>query len=1060
MTFISKYAQALKLFLLKELKNDETEKFKIFIRTGFQIDVYIFVHDCQYYTDIKQKFDNFCKETKSFSDLEPIKGNDYIKIFFKVLPFADLEDSFYSNIVNNPNNIDYGPRYRFDSFYSTSKINLTKDDETEIPIITFYSHKGGVGRTTAMASYALHLAAQGKNVAIIDCDLEAPGYLNFFDLSEHEELIEGKKNGLVEFLCDSQFMGKDVNINDYILNVGARNQSNDYNPALDRIWLVPAGNLNEGVTEDNALKSPNRQDYLEGLAKLNLGNTQKVIKSFNALFEQLKTLNVDAILIDSRTGFNDIFGTATLHLSSCVVGFFGLSRQNEPGLINLLAQHVKNENLFELILAYSILPKNYKEDNVLMEAYNRMEAFIMGVYDKKNVPARIPIHRNDNLERIGIGDYAANEKFIDMNTSTDRDNQFSDYTLLFNEIDRKCFPSGILGTVFGSIAHALREYYNEIDKKAFSNEQAHLIAKDANSNLFDLRSIILQHLRKVLKESANSAEDSAINESTFFYRTCMNNFFDRDKFIICGRMGTGKTYLYKALQNNQISNNIKRSSSQKDDNDDYIFINATPQKREEKLLLTDIAKHSFDKDFIFSNFWRIYIWTKLLHDDGNESLAKIRKMVKQQRHAMNADKPEFFVEMPYDKEFSGIDYIKYTESVDVLLGIVGDLQIFNELLKVSHKKVFILFDGLESYIHPLYWNNTISSLYDYCSYPEVTSSNIIPKIFVRTDLLPQIESLNTDLQSNNIINMEWSIEEVFGYFFKLIFSDPTTGSAYWNIARKLGIDPQYIANTEKIFETNNNQFKDLSQAEMIPLLQVFFGKDTLGLGRPWDYFKKELSNADNTANLQLFINIYRYAIGTAIATAESNITEIISPTIYASKRVRTNAATTLFYELVNDKFCKSLQTFQSAILFGGKGMYLYKSLDENKFENLINETTIRIDASEYGHKKEDLINMIFANGIMAINQTTKGKSFVFAPLYWFPWGLKDVDEKSNDNLKIRNKNSEFDQIANISKFIEGVGNVATGAGLKEFGTAATAVGSAVSMASEIAKMISKLSNKK
>lgn len=142
-----------------------------------------------------------------------------------------------------------------------------------------------------MASYALHLAKLEKNVAIIDCDLEAPGYLNFFNLSEndeHEELKEGKKNGLVEFLCDSQFLGKNIKIEDYILNVGARNRNSNYHPALDRIWLIPAGNLNEGVTEDNALESPNRQDYIEGLAKLNLGNTQNVIKSFNTLFEHLK----------------------------------------------------------------------------------------------------------------------------------------------------------------------------------------------------------------------------------------------------------------------------------------------------------------------------------------------------------------------------------------------------------------------------------------------------------------------------------------------------------------------------------------------------------------------------------------------------------------------------------------------------------------------------------------------------------------------------------------------------------------------------------------------------
>lgn len=193
MTLISKYAIALLAFLKSCINETRGEKFKIFIRPEFQLDAYLFVLNPQRFSSIEKLFDEFCKTHEDFSDIAAIENNSNIQIFFNVLSISELEDSFYSNVVNNPNNIDYGPRYRFDSFYSTSKINLTKDDKTKIPVITFYSHKGGVGRTTAMTSYALHLAKQGMNVAIIDCDLEAPGYLNFFDLSEHEELREGKK---------------------------------------------------------------------------------------------------------------------------------------------------------------------------------------------------------------------------------------------------------------------------------------------------------------------------------------------------------------------------------------------------------------------------------------------------------------------------------------------------------------------------------------------------------------------------------------------------------------------------------------------------------------------------------------------------------------------------------------------------------------------------------------------------------------------------------------------------------------------------------------------------
>src|SRR5688572_26543290 len=42
-------------------------------------------------------------------------------------------------------------------------------------IITFYSYKGGTGRTMALANVAWILASNGHRVLVIDWDLESPG---------------------------------------------------------------------------------------------------------------------------------------------------------------------------------------------------------------------------------------------------------------------------------------------------------------------------------------------------------------------------------------------------------------------------------------------------------------------------------------------------------------------------------------------------------------------------------------------------------------------------------------------------------------------------------------------------------------------------------------------------------------------------------------------------------------------------------------------------------------------------------------------------------------------
>jgi hypothetical protein len=47
-------------------------------------------------------------------------------------------------------------------------------------IVTFYSYKGGVGRSMALANIAILLARRGLSVLAVDWDLEAPGLENYF----------------------------------------------------------------------------------------------------------------------------------------------------------------------------------------------------------------------------------------------------------------------------------------------------------------------------------------------------------------------------------------------------------------------------------------------------------------------------------------------------------------------------------------------------------------------------------------------------------------------------------------------------------------------------------------------------------------------------------------------------------------------------------------------------------------------------------------------------------------------------------------------------------------
>src|SRR5207245_873760 len=68
-------------------------------------------------------------------------------------------------------------------------------------IITFYSYKGGTGRTMLLANLAWTLASQGKRVLAVDWDLEAPGLHRYF----RPFLIDPDltaSNGIIDWVID------------------------------------------------------------------------------------------------------------------------------------------------------------------------------------------------------------------------------------------------------------------------------------------------------------------------------------------------------------------------------------------------------------------------------------------------------------------------------------------------------------------------------------------------------------------------------------------------------------------------------------------------------------------------------------------------------------------------------------------------------------------------------------------------------------------------------------------------------------------------------------------
>src|ERR1051325_9490843 len=101
--------------------------------------------------------------------------------------------------------------------------------------ITFYSYKGGVGRTLLLANVAKYLSRFGQKVFAIDFDLEAPGLHYKFGLSNSAD--SSISRGLVDYIHSYSNEGiKPLSIRDFVVEV-------ENAKGTGSIHLMQAGNV-------------------------------------------------------------------------------------------------------------------------------------------------------------------------------------------------------------------------------------------------------------------------------------------------------------------------------------------------------------------------------------------------------------------------------------------------------------------------------------------------------------------------------------------------------------------------------------------------------------------------------------------------------------------------------------------------------------------------------------------------------------------------------------------------------------------------------------------------
>ncbi len=216
-------------------------------------------------------------------------------------------------------------------------------------VTTFYSFKGGVGRTMALVNAAVELANTGRRVLVVDFDLEAPG-LDTFDILHSETQVPG----IVDFVSEYMASGQAPEVAHFV------SRSPSIGDKDGELWIMPSG--------------AHTKSYATNFSQIDWDALYEQHDGY-LLFEDLKeqwkqTIKPDYVLIDSRTGHTDTGGICTRQLPDAVAILFFPNEQNLRGLTKVVRDiHAEAEGPrkkeIELHFVMSNVPDLDDEDRIL-----------------------------------------------------------------------------------------------------------------------------------------------------------------------------------------------------------------------------------------------------------------------------------------------------------------------------------------------------------------------------------------------------------------------------------------------------------------------------------------------------------------------------------------------------------------------------------------------------------------------------------------------------------------------------------------------------------------------
>lgn len=261
-------------------------------------------------------------------------------------------------------------------------------------VITFYSYKGGVGRSFILANVASQLALWGYRVLCVDWDLEAPGLTDYFLDEIDDSNTFDNLTGVVDLLLECQRHGQ--------LTTDWRLSTIEI-PLIHRTLQDLSGSLHLISAGRGA---PSAQ-YIENVHQLNWDLLYGE-NDFANILDRLKRewqKEYDIIFVDSRTGISDVSGICTVQLPDILALVLTPNKQSLEGIHEVANRAVQNHARFPLsderLITVPIISRlDQRDETAISESWlARINKTLAPLYDSW-LNKEIPVQRIQELSKV------------------------------------------------------------------------------------------------------------------------------------------------------------------------------------------------------------------------------------------------------------------------------------------------------------------------------------------------------------------------------------------------------------------------------------------------------------------------------------------------------------------------------------------------------------------------------------------------------------------------------------------------------------------------------------